>query len=636
MTVTISDCGTLRGIAISALKDNETVVEPLADRILGRVSLHDVFDPLTNELIVSANEMIDEDKARLIAETSIEEVEIRSALACEARRGVCALCYGRNLGGGRLVEIGEAVGVVAAQSIGEPGTQLTLRTFHVGGTASRIEAESTIQSKYGGRVEYENLRTVSFEGEEGPQEIVLTRQGEIKIVDPEGDGRQLISYIIPYGAEVLVSVGDLVEKGQVLASWDPYNAVILSEVSGSVSFQDIIEGTTYREESDEQTGYKEKVITESRERTLTPAVLIQTGKAAQNRREYPLPVRARIQVDEGDLVQAGQVIAKIPRQSAKTRDITGGLPRVTELFEARTPTDPAVVSEIDGVVTFGGRKRGAQEVIVTSRDGSISQTYLVPLSKHLLVHENDFVRAGEALSDGQISPQDILRIKGPRAVQEYLVNEIQEVYRLQGVTINDKHIEVIVRQMMQKVRISDPGDTPLLEDDNIDRFQLEAINDNLYDKFVVIDAGDSDVMLGTLIDRRRLREINSEMKRRDLKPVQVREAQPAVAEPILLGITAAALATDSFVSAASFQETTKVLTEASIAAKVDPLYGLKENVIVGHLIPAGTGQRRFRDIVVGSKKDLAELQAALGGDLEQPASGDGAGDGAAESVEASS
>ncbi len=634
VTVTTYDCGTLRGIAISALKDNETIVEPLNDRILGRVSLHDVYDPLTDELIVSANEMIDEEKARNIAETSIEEVEIRSVLACEARRGVCALCYGRNLGTGRLVEDGEAVGVVAAQSIGEPGTQLTLRTFHVGGTASRIEAESTIQSKYAGVITYENLRTVTFEGEDGPKDVVLTRQGEIKVVDPESDRRQLISYIIPYGAEVLVGEGDVVEKGQVLASWDPYNSVILSEVSGVVGFQDIIDGTTYREESDEQTGYKEKVITESRERTLTPAVLIDTRDktVVHSRREYPLPVRARIQVDESDMVQAGQVLAKIPRQSAKTRDITGGLPRVTELFEARTPSDPAVVSEIDGVVSFGGRKRGAQEVIITSRDESEKRTYLVSLQKHLLVHENDFVRAGEPLSDGQISPQDILSIRGSRAVQEYLVNEIQEVYRLQGVTINDKHIEVIVRQMMQKVRVSDPGDTSLLEANNIDRFYLEELNDNLYDKFVVIDAGDSGIPLGSLIDRRRLREVNSDMKRHDLKPVQVRETQPSVAEPILLGITQAALATESFVSAASFQETTKVLTEASIAAKVDPLYGLKENVIVGHLIPAGTGQRRFRDIVVGSKKELAELQAAIGGDLEArsdlgtppQASGDGA------------
>ncbi|ARA92750.1 DNA-directed RNA polymerase subunit beta' [Rhodothermaceae bacterium RA] len=633
VTVTEHDCGTLRGIKISALKDNEEVVEPLADRILGRVSVHDVFDPLTGDLIVSANELIDEEKARRVAETSIEEVEIRSALTCETRRGVCALCYGRNLGSGRLVEVGEAVGVIAAQSIGEPGTQLTLRTFHIGGAASRIEAESTIKSKFAGRVKFESLRTVTFEDVEGPREVVLARQGEILVMDPEEEGRQLISYVIPYGAEVMVEDGQLVEKGQVLASWDPYNSVILSEVSGEVAFQDIIEGTTYREESDEQTGYKEKVIIESRERNLTPAILV--GGGDKPAREYTLPVRARLQVDEGDQVQAGQVLAKIPRQSAKTRDITGGLPRVTELFEARTPSDPAVVSEIEGVVTFGGRKRGAQEVIVTSRDGVISKTYLVPLSKHLFVHENDYVRAGEPLSDGQVAPHDILRILGPRRVQEYLVNEIQEVYRLQGVAINDKHIEVIVRQMMQKVNITDPGDTPFLEQDLVDRFVLEQTNDDLYDKFVVTDPGDSGLQVGDIIDRRRLREVNSEMKRGDKRQVQVREAQPAVAEPVLLGITQASLATDSFVSAASFQETTKVLTEAAIQAKVDPLYGLKENVIVGHLIPAGTGQRRFRDIVVGSKKELAELQAALGGgrDLGEAAGED---DGASESVEASS
>ncbi|HET6569732.1 MAG TPA: DNA-directed RNA polymerase subunit beta', partial [Rhodothermales bacterium] len=529
---------------------------------------------------------------------------------------------------GRLVEPGEAVGVVAAQSIGEPGTQLTLRTFHIGGAASRISAESTIQTKFAGKVLFENLRTVTFEDLEEEREVVLSRQGEVRVVDPAEPGRVLVSYIIPYGAELMVAEGSKVEKGQVVAAWDPYNSVILSEVSGTVGFQDIIEGVTYREESDEQTGYKEKVIVESRERSLTPALIVTTDTkvAPGQTREYTLPVRARIQVDAGETVQAGRIVAKIPRQSAKTRDITGGLPRVTELFEARTPSDPAVVSEIDGVVSFGGRKRGAQEVIVTSRDGAVSKTYLVPLSKHMLVHENDFVRAGEPLSDGMVSPQDILAILGPKAVQEYLVNEVQEVYRLQGVTINDKHIETIVRQMMQKVRVTDPGDTNLLEDDYVDRFVLEELNDNLYDKFFVTDAGDSNIRLGSVVDRRRLREVNSEMKRRDLRQVEVRDAQPAVAEPILLGITQAALSTDSFVSAASFQETTKVLTDAAITAKVDPLYGLKENVIVGHLIPAGTGQRRFRDLVVGSRKELQELQAALGTTGMEPVStGDGAG-----------
>jgi len=623
VTIRDTDCGTLRGIRISALKDNEDIVEPLADRIVGRVSVHDVEDPLTGDILVEANELIDEEKARSISETSIEEVEIRSVLTCEARRGVCILCYGRNLGSNRMVEMGEAVGVVAAQSIGEPGTQLTLRTFHIGGTASRISADSTVQTKFAGKVTFENLRTVSWDSGEETKEVVLSRQGEIKIVDPDDGNRQLIAHLIPYGAEVLVSEGDMVEKGGVLAAWDPYNSVIMSEFTGTVALQGIIEGVTYREESDEQTGYKEKVIIDTRERSITPAILVK-GKDGTER-EYPLPVRARIQVDAKDSVQAGRILVKIPRQSAKTRDITGGLPRVTELFEARTPTDPAKVSEIDGVVSFGGRKRGSQEVIVTSRDGTESKTYLVSMTKHMLVHENDFVHAGDPLSDGQVAPHDILAILGPRAVQEYLVNEIQEVYRLQGVTINDKHIECIVRQMMQKVKVIDAGDTTLLEDNNSDRLVLEEMNDALYDRFIVTDPGESGLIIGEVVDRRRLREVNSEMKRQDKKEVMVRETQPAVAEPVLLGITQAALATDSFISAASFQETTKVLTEASIAAKMDPLYGLKENVIVGHLIPAGTGQRRFKDIVVGSQKELTELQAAIGTDS--------AGDGAAKAVE---
>jgi len=631
VTITEEDCGTLRGIRISALKDNEEVVEPLADRIVGRVAVHDVIDPLDDELLVTANELITEERAAAIAETSIEEVEIRSALTCESRRGVCALCYGENLATGRMVEVGESVGVVAAQSIGEPGTQLTLRTFHMGGSASRVSAESTIQTKFDGTVEFNNLRTVEYDDGEGPSDIVLSRQGEIRILGD--DDQELTSYGIPYGAEVLVEDGDDVDEEAVLASWDPYNSVILSEATGEVRFNDVIEGTTYREESDEQTGYKEKVIIESRERTLTPGLIIESDG---DEREFPMPVSARIQVDEGANVQAGQVLAKIPRQTAKTKDITGGLPRVTELFEARTPKDRSEVSEIDGVVSFGDRKRGSQEVIVTSRDGKTEKSYMVSLSKHLLVHENDLVSAGDPLSDGQIAPHDILAIKGPRAVQEYLVNEIQEVYRLQGVAINDKHIEIIVRQMMERVEITETGDTNLLEEEQVNRFRLAEINDDLYDKFVVTDPGEADVKIGAVVSRRELRDFNREMKRQDLDQVEVRDARPAVGEPVLLGITKAALATDSWVSAASFQETTKVLTNTAIRAEEDPLHGLKENVVVGHPIPAGTGQREYRDIVVGSKSELEELQAALGetdgeeeGD-EVPA-GDGAarGDGAA-------
>jgi len=595
-----------------------------------------VYDPQTDEKILDANDLIDEEAAQRIAETSIEEIEIRSVLTCESRQGVCTLCYGRNLATGRMVEVGESVGVVAAQSIGEPGTQLTLRTFHIGGTASRISAESTIQAGQKGVVEFENLRHVTYEDSDGPKEIVLTRQGEIRVMDPDGSGRELTSYVVPYGAELLVEDGDEVDQGDVMASWDPYNSVILTEVDGEIRFNDVIEGTTYREETDEQTGHKEKVIIESRERTLTPAIMVDMPDGEE--REYNMPVGSRIQVDDGDQVQAGAVIAKIPRQTAKTSDITGGLPRVTELFEARTPSDLATVSEIDGIVSFGDRKRGSQEVIVTSRDDDMQKTYMVSMSKHLLVHENDYVQAGDALSDGQIAPHDILAIKGPRAVQEYLLNEIQEVYRLQGVDIDDKHIEVVIRQMMKRVNITAPGDTHFLEEDIVDRHELAAVNDELYDKFVVTDPSESGIKIGEVISRRKLRELNSELKREDKPEVEVREARPAVGEPVLLGITKAALSTDSFVSAASFQETTKVLTNAAIEAKNDPLYGLKENVIVGHRIPAGTGQRRYRDIVVGSKSELEELQAAIGGNGEPAGDGKAAGDGApsTEAIKASS
>jgi len=638
VTVTEHDCGTLRGISVGALKDNEEIVAPLSARIEGRVSVHDVYDPRTDELIVEANELITEEIADRIAETSIEEIEIRSVLTCEASTGVCTLCYGQNLATGRTVEVGESIGVVAAQSIGEPGTQLTLRTFHTGGTATRESAESTIQSKFEGSLEFENLRSVTYEGSDGPEEVVLSRQGEIRVMDNEGDRRELTSYVVPYGAELLVEDGQEVDEGDVMASWDPYNSLILTEVNGTVRFEDIIEDTTYREETDEQTGHMEKVVVESRERTLTPTIIVETEDG--NERDYNMPVDARIQVDEGENVQAGQTLAKIPRQAAQTSDITGGLPRVEELFEARTPDEPAAVTEIDGIVSFGDQKRGSQEVIVTSRDGDMEKTYMVSLSKHMLVHEGDYVEAGDRLSDGQIAPHDILSIKGPRAVQEHLLNEVQEVYRLQGVDIDDKHFEVVIRQMMKRVEISEPGDTRFLEGDMVDRQKMAEANDELYDQFVVTDPSEADVEVGETISRRELRELNSDLKRADKPEVEVREARPAVGEPVLLGITKASLATDSFVSAASFQETTKVLTNAAIEAKTDTLEGLKENVIVGHSIPAGTGQREYRDLVVGSKSELEELQAAIGGDGEAPAGDGAAGDGApseeeVEQVEAS-
>jgi DNA-directed RNA polymerase subunit beta' len=623
VTIMEHDCGTLRGIRVGALKDNEDIVEALEDRVLGRVSVHNIEDPLNGELIVEANELIDEEKAQQIAETSIEEVEIRSALTCETRRGVCRLCYGRNLARGRMVEIGESVGVVAAQSIGEPGTQLTLRTFHIGGTASRIASESTVQTKFEGTIQFDNIRTVTREDEEGSTDVVLGRSGEILVTDD--DGREITSYGVPYGAELMVEEDQEVEEGDVLASWDPYNSVIVSEVPGTIGYKDIIEGTTYRQETDEQTGHMDKVIIDSRDRSLTPSLVIkseESKKAAAGPREmkeYPMPVSAHIQVDDGQEVQAGDVLAKIPRQTAKTKDITGGLPRVTELFEARTPSDPATVSEIDGVVSYGGRKRGSQEVIVESRDGETEKTYLVSLSKHLLVHPGDIVEAGDALSDGQIAPEDILHILGPKRVQEYLLDEVQEVYRLQGVEINDKHFEIIIRQMMKRVEISDPGDTTFLERETVNRFELEQVNNEIHDKFVVVDPGDSELTVGDLVNRRELREVNSEMKRKDLTEVEVRQARPAVGKPKLMGITRAALSTESFLSAASFQETTKVLTNSAIAGKEDDLHGLKENVIAGRLVPAGTGQRRYRDIVVGSNKELSELQAALGGDGEAEA-----------------
>ncbi|WP_020606364.1 DNA-directed RNA polymerase subunit beta' [Spirosoma spitsbergense] len=609
------DCGTLRGLQVSALKDNEDIVEPLSERILGRTTVHDIYDPLSKELIMEAGELVTEEVAARIDETSIETVEIRSVLTCESRQGVCAKCYGRNLASGRMVDIGEAVGVIASQSIGEPGTQLTLRTFHVGGTASNIAVDASIKAKFDGLIEFEEMRTVSSEDAEGnPQTIVMGRSGEVRIVNPNDRNVILISNNVPYGAFLRVKDGDTVKKGDDICAWDPYNAVILSELTGTLNFDAIEDGITYREEFDEQTGFQEKVIIETRDKAKNPAIVVQgtttltlhlpDNDGGPLQKSYNLPVGSRLVVKEGQKIKAGQPLAKIPRNVGKTRDITGGLPRVTELFEARNPSNPAVVSEIDGVVTYGAIKRGNREIFIESRDGT-KKKYLVPLSKFILVQDNDFVRAGAPLSDGAITPSDILAIKGPTAVQEYLVNEIQEVYRLQGVKINDKHIEAIVRQMMQKVEIIDSGDTNFLEGQVVDKWAFREENDKVLDAKVVMEAGESpNFKPGMIVTSRQLRDENSGLKRRDMALVTVRDAMAAVSQPTLMGITQSSLGTDSFISAASFQETTKVLSEASIRGKRDTLDGLKENVIVGHLIPAGTGIRHYQNAIVGSKEEL--------------------------------
>ena len=601
------DCGTLRGLTVSALKDNEDVVESLSERILGRVSVHDIYDPISEELIISAGEEFTEEIANRIDETAIDDVEIRSVLTCETKRGICAKCYGRNLSTSDMVQKGEAVGVIAAQSIGEPGTQLTLRTFHVGGTASNIAVDATVKAKFEGVIKFEELRSLPTTDNDGKKiEMVMGRTGEIQIVDPKTN-KVLISNHVPYGATLDVKEGDKVEKGQQLCKWDPYNAVILSEFDGKVEFDAIEEGITYKEEFDEQTGHREKVITDTRDKTKNPAVVV---NSKNDTKAYNIPVGAHLAVDAGDKVKVGQPLAKIPRTMGKSRDITGGLPRVTELFEARNPSNPAVVSEIDGVVTYGGIKRGNREIFIESKDG-VKKKYMVPLSKHILVQDNDFVRAGYSLSDGAITPNDILNIQGPTAVQEYLVNEIQEVYRLQGVKINDKHIEVIVKQMMQKVEIMDAGDTSFLPGQVVDKFLFREENDAMLDMKVVADSGDSsNLKPGQIVTPRQLRDENSSLRRKDMKLVEVRDAQPAVSQPKLQGITQASLGTESFISAASFQETTKVLSEASIRGKADHLKGLKENVIVGHLIPAGTGLREYEDLIVGNKEAYERLQAA--------------------------
>ncbi len=604
VVITEEDCGTLRGIATSALKDNEDVIEPLSDRIEGRTSLHDVYDPTTEELIVSAGEEITAVLAQRIEEAGIETVEIRSVLTCESKRGCCVKCYGKNLATGYLAQNGDAVGIIAAQSIGEPGTQLTLRTFHVGGVAGSASVESTLNAKFEGTIQFDGLRSVTTENKEGEKvQLVIGRTGEVRIMDLKND-RLLITNNVPYGATLMVKDGQKVSKGDAICSWDPYNNVIVSEINGFVKFDNVLEGFTYREEADEQTGHREKVVIETKDKTKLPSISIE-GKEIKT---YNLPVGSHIAIDEGDEVKAGQVLVKIPRVLGKLRDITGGLPRVTELFEARNPANPAVVSEIDGVVSFGSIKRGNREMIVEARDGVIKK-YLVPLTRQILAQDGDFVKAGTPLSDGQVAPYDILNIKGPYAVQEYVVNEIQEVYRLQGVRINDKHIEVIVRQMMRKVTIVDPGDTKFLEDDTVDKFDFMEENDWIFDKKVVTEPGESNKLrAGQIVSLRDVREENSILRRADKKLVEFRDANPATSQPLLLGITKASLGVQSWISAASFQETTKVLSSAAIMGKTDEMLGLKENVITGHAIPAGTGLRDFENMIVGSKEEYELLQ----------------------------
>ncbi|MBN2758136.1 MAG: DNA-directed RNA polymerase subunit beta' [Bacteroidales bacterium] len=603
--ITHDDCGTLRGLVASTLKKNEEIVESLYERILGRTSVHDIYHPLTGELIIEVGEEFTEEISQIIAESPIEHVEIRSVLTCESKKGVCAKCYGRNLATGTMVQNGEAVGVIAAQSIGEPGTQLTLRTFHVGGTAGNIASESNVVTRFNGIVEFEELRTVNTDNPEDDFKIVIGRMGELKIIDK--NTRIILStHSIPYGSKIYIEEGAEITKGTKICEWDPYNAVIISESHGLVEYKHLIEGITFKYESDEQTGLMEIVIIETKDKTKNPEINI-INEAGEIKNNYNLPAGTHIVVKEGDKVQSGAIISKIPRSLGKSGDITGGLPRVTELFEARNPSNPAVVSEIDGVVSFGKIKRGNREVIVTSKTGN-EKKYLAPLSKQILVQANDYIKAGVPLSDGAITPADILAIKGPTKVQEYIVNEVQEVYRLQGVKINDKHFEVIVRQMMKKVIILDAGDTNFLEKQVVDKLIFMEENDNIFGKKVVVEAGDSMTLHpGQLVSSRKLRDENSLLKRKDLKLVEARDAVPATSSQVLQGITKASLQTKSFISAASFQETTKVLNEAAISGKIDYLDGLKENVIVGHLIPAGTGLKKYRDIVVGSKEEYNSL-----------------------------
>jgi len=604
--VNIDDCNTLRGLTVTALKKNEEVVETLYDRILGRVSLHNIYNPINNELIVGAGEQIGENEAKKIEDSPIDQVDVRSPLTCEAKRGVCVKCYGRNLATGKIVQIGEAVGVIAAQSIGEPGTQLTLRTFHVGGIAGNISEENQLLSKFDGTTEIDDLKTVKSTDNEGNSvDLVISRTCEIKIIDDK-TGIVLSSNIIPYGSSISIKNGKKIKKDDLICKWDPYNGVIISEFAGKVEYENIEQGVTYQVEIDEQTGFREKVISESRNKKLIPTLHIKDNKG-KILRTYNLPVGAHLMVDDSEKVKTGKILVKIPRKSAKSGDITGGLPRVTELFEARNPSNPAVVSEIDGVVSFGKIKRGNREIIVEAKTGEIKK-YLVKLSNQILVQENDFVKAGMPLSDGSITPNDILNIKGPSAVQQYLVNEVQEVYRLQGVKINDKHFEVLIRQMMQKVKIQDSGDTVFLEGQIVHKNEFIAENDNLFGKKVVESIGDSvNMKEGQIVSSRELRDENSLLKREDKNLIVARDAINATGTPVLQGITRASLQTKSFISAASFQETTKVLNEAAVNGRVDYLSGLKENVIVGHKIPAGTGNREYGDMIVGYVDEYEDL-----------------------------
>lgn len=605
VVVNEDDCGTLRGIIATPIKKNDEVVEPLYERILGRTSVHDVYDEDDN-LIVESTGLIDEDVAKAIEKAGIDEVEVRSPLTCELRRGICSKCYGRNLATHRPAQLGDAVGVIAAQSIGEPGTQLTLRTFHVGGTASNIADESDLKVKIGGRLEIDELRTITKTDKDGSKkEIVVGRSAELKIID-EKTGLAGMNTNIPYGAEMIAKGGDTLKKGDVICKWDPYNAVIISEATGIIGFENVIEGITYREEVDEQTGFVEKVITESRDKKKNPTILI-LNKKGEVLKSYPIPVNSHVSVKEGDEILQGYSLVKIPRVGGKGGDITGGLPRITELFEARNPSNPAVVSEIDGIASYGKIKRGNREVIVEAKTGE-RKKYLVSLSKHILVQENDFVRAGQSLSDGAITPKSILNIQGVTAVQEYLVNEVQEVYRLQGVKINDKHFEVIVRQMMRKVEVEDSGDTKFLEGKAVHKADFLEENDRIFGQKMITDPGDSEELkAGQMVSARKLRDENTQLKREDKKIAQSRDAVAATSKPLLQGITRSSLHTQSFISAASFQETTKVLNEAAISGKEDHLLGLKENVIVGHRIPAGTGVREFMKLKIDSTETYEEV-----------------------------